>query len=199
MRCAKNPIVRDTSPSLLSLVTRPQRFVPLPEKKGKIQSAVPAAAMSPMVPSHRHKPLHPHIRQALNLWPWLARHLITHPRNLLKDTLRMCHRKHLSKTLLSLRNLFPQLKDIRKLPLILVPHSIEPSLLRIRCPPCLQIQLVMSRAIVRLLAITIANIQHQLSKAQSPNPPPLGLSRHLFSKKRIQREETERRNGAGTG
>jgi hypothetical protein len=57
----------------------------------------------------------------------------------------------------------------------------------------------MSKAIVRLLAIAIVNIQHQRSKAQSPNSPPLGLSRHLFSKKQVQREETERRSGVRTG
>jgi hypothetical protein len=110
----------------------------------------------------------------------------------------MCHRKHPFKTLLCRRNLFPQLKDILKLPLIFVPHPIEKSLFRIRCPPCLQIQRVMSRAIVRLLAIAIANIQHRRSKGQSPNPPPLGLSQ-LFSKKLVQREEKERRSGVGTG
>jgi hypothetical protein len=57
----------------------------------------------------------------------------------------------------------------------------------------------MLRIIIRILATALATRLLQLSKAQSPRPPPLGIARHHFSKKQFQREEKEKRNRVGIG
>jgi hypothetical protein len=108
----------------------------------------------------------------------------------------MCHRKRRFQPLPYRRKL---IKDIGKPLLIPEPHRIELASLWIKPPSCLQIRSVMPRIIIRVLAIVLAAPPHQLLKAQSPKQPLLGLVRRLFSKKSVQREEKERRNGVGVG